>query len=148
MRRQKFTASGLAALTRIDRRVVAQRLAGVAPCEVKRDRSGRETRRYWSDEALPAIFESSQLSARDARDLAAASKLEFELRRLKGEFIEIRVAEDAWRTAVSQIRDRTMGLLNERPELQDAVVGFLAEVARLPDVVVRGPGAAEEVDRD
>ena len=43
MQRKRWTANALAAETGIDRRTVADRLIDVKPCEVKKDRNGKET---------------------------------------------------------------------------------------------------------
>jgi hypothetical protein len=97
---------------------------------------------YWSDEALPAIFEAPEYSPRDARELAQARKLTLEVRRLEGELVDAAEVDDQWQTFIAKFRAFALGLLNEHPAARDAITKYLETCAGLPDRFVEGPQAA------
>lgn len=88
--RRKWTVSGLAVETGIDRRVVADRLSDVEACESKLAKGGRETRYYWGPDAFAAIYAPGP-AARAAAP--AGEDAGDRLKRLKAEDYELDLAE-------------------------------------------------------
>lgn len=106
MPRRKWTANALAAETGIDRRTVAERLSDVKPCEVKKDRNGKETRRYFGRDAFPALYASDAAprvnekpESADAADRLKELKVEeaeLDLGERRGELVHAAAVQSAF----------------------------------------------------
>jgi hypothetical protein len=140
-KREKMSLSHAAAITRKDRRFVSQQCSALTPCETK-----GKAEYYWSDEVLAAIYEAPEYSPRDARELAQARKLEYEVRRLEGELVDQSDVDEVWGGFIAKFRAFALGLLNEHPAARDAITKYLETCAGLPDRFVKGPDAAAEAN--